>query len=261
MTENNRNRYIAHKRNRSGISFLAGRIWAIWFFICISLIFLLFYPFFLLTLSNPKWYYYAHQLRRLWGGILLFVTGLRPHITYEEPLSKGGVYVFAPNHTSYLDIVLMCVKVPIFFNFMAKIELSRVPLFGIFFRTIDISVDRKNPMSAGKSFALAAEQLKRGMSIVLFPEGTISKKAPVLSNFKNGAFRLAIENKIPLVPVTFADNWKRLPDDGSFTGSPGRTRMFVHRPIDTGHLNVADAEELKQKVFSIIESKMNEYEH
>ena len=188
----------------------------------------------------------------------MFNSGLRGKIEYEELLDPKGTYIFVANHTSYLDILSLNVMLPQFFNFMAKQELGKIPLFGIFFRTIDIAVNRKSVKASHTAFLKAAEQLKMGEGITIFPEGTINDRAPILSKFKPGAFRLAVDTGLEIVPITILDNWKRLPDQGRFEGTPGKMRMYVHRAIKTAHLKPEDAEELKQNVFAIIEYKLKQ---
>src|SRR5690606_35170599 len=140
------------------------------------------------------------------------------------------------NHSSYVDIPAITVMMPLYFNFMAKDELRKVPIFGIFFSTIDISVQRKNAVAAHNAFKKAGERLKRGTSMCLFPEGTITASAPKLEPFKDRAYRLAIEHQVPILPNTPPDNGKRLPD-GKLFCTPSKIRMFVHRPISVDHLN------------------------
>ena len=145
---------------------------------------------------------------------------------------------------------------------MAKIELAHVPVFGIFFRTIDIAVDRKNPRHAAKAYQRAVNQLKKEKrSIVIFPEGTIPGHTPKLGRFKDGAFKLAIETQTPILPVTIINNWKILPDNGKFRFRPGRVLQYVHQPISTEGLTLEDLPALKQQVHDIIANKLAEYGH
>jgi 1-acyl-sn-glycerol-3-phosphate acyltransferase len=159
-----------------------------------------------------------------------------------------------------LDIPTLTVKLPMFVNFMAKIELARIPFFGIFFRTIDIAVDRKNIRQSVWAFQQAKEQLiKENKSIVIFPEGTIPTTVPKMGRFKEGAFRLAIETQKPLLPVTIIGNWIALPDQGKTRFRPARIVQYVHEPIDTKGMILDDVESLKLKVYTIIERKLAEY--
>lgn len=238
-----------------------GTLWGIWLAIHFLLFFLLAYPLFYFFLSNKKRYPKAHQLRKIWGIYILTLAGIRTKVEFEVPLEKGKTYVYAPNHSSYLDIPSMAVMMPGYMVFLAKAELAKVPLFKIFFHTIDIAVERKSAVKAHKAFQEAENRLKEGSSLVVFPEGTIPADAPHLGKFKDGPFRLAIENNVELVPVTMPDNHLRMPDKGGFFVYPGKMRMFVHRPIPVSGLKSDDIPALKQEVYRIIESKLAEYAH
>lgn len=233
--------------------------WAIYFTIWFILIFIILYPFFVILLSKKKWYPKAHSLRRYWGQTLMFVSGLRGKTIYEAPLDKSQTYIFTPNHFSYFDIVSVNSQMPFFFSFMAKKELANIPFFKIFFRTIDLPVDRKSKDGAKRAYYLAHKKLKDGISLLNFPEGGIGNTVPKMRNFKMGPFRLAIDYGYPIVPITLPDNWKRLPSGGLREGgTPGKMRMYVHRPIPTENLKPGDEVELAKKVYSIIEEKFNE---
>lgn len=234
---------------------LAGRIVWIYTAIMVAVFFILTYPILLLFLIHPKLYPLAHGYRKVWGWFLILVCGLWPRVTRQSRLSRRKKYVFVPNHSSYLDIVSCACLLPGTFSFMAKQELRNVPLFGIFFRTIDIAVDRKSNSASHRAFVEAGKRLAQGMNILIFPEGTIPSHTPQLGRFKIGAFRLAIEQGAEIVPVSIPDNFRRLPD-GTFMAFPGLMRMTIHRPLPTAHLNPSDAEDLKEEVYRIIEEAL-----
>jgi 1-acyl-sn-glycerol-3-phosphate acyltransferase len=189
----------------------------------------------------------------------MFLTGIIPKVEFEQVLDRKGTYIFAPNHFSYLDILSVNVLIPVYFNFMAKHSLNKIPLFNIFFRTIDIPVDRASNKSSHRAFTKAGQRLQQGTSLLLFPEGKIGSMVPQMSHFKLGAFRLAIENGVPIVPVTILDNHQRMPDDGmTVGGSPGRMRIYVHKPLSVDGLTVQDARRLSEEVFNIINQKLKE---
>jgi len=141
---------------------------------------------------------------------------------------------------------------------MGKDELLNNPVLGIFFKTIDISVNRDSKISAFRAFKKAGENLEKGMSLIIFPEGKIDDHyPPKLGEFKNGPFRLAIDKNIPLVPVSIANVWKINWDDGAKYGSkPGICDIYVHKPINTAALADIDSDLLKEKVFQLIDSKL-----
>ncbi len=143
---------------------------------------------------------------------------------------------------------------------MAKKELANIPLFKIFFRTIDIPVDRGSKAGAREAYKLANAKLNSGVSLLNFPEGGIGRTVPKMRKFKLGPFKMAIDHGLDIVPVTLPDNWKRLPSGGfEGGGTPGKMRMHVHRPIPTKNLKPGDEVELAEKVYSIIEQKFNEF--
>lgn len=235
-------------------------LFAIYFAISTFIGFIVLYPFFALFLSNKKWYGAGHITRKVWGWWLFITGGLVVKQVEEKPVNWDRPYVVTSNHTSYLDIPTLAVKLPMFINFMAKIELANIPVFGIFFRTIDIAVDRKNVRHSVWAFQQAKEQiLNDRRSIVIFPEGTIPNSVPKMGRFKEGAFRLAIETQTPVLPVTIVGNWIALPDKGKIRFRPARILQYVHAPIETTGLTLDDVDALKQKVFNIIESKLAEY--
>ncbi|MFT4521359.1 MAG: 1-acyl-sn-glycerol-3-phosphate acyltransferase [Bacteroidia bacterium] len=237
-------------------------IWAVYFLLLFIVFFILFYPFFLITLSRRKWYPIAHKLRALWGYIIMYLSGLWPSTTFEQPLAKKKTYIFIANHFSYLDILSLNVQLGSYFRFMAKKELAQIPLFGIFFRTIDISVDRKNVRESVKAFNYANAALRAGDSLGIFPEGRIGNSVPDMTPFKQGAFKMAVENQIPIVPVVIIDNWKRLPDGGLENGgTPGRMRMVVLKPIETMNHTAADIPMLMKESRSLIQETFNKHNH
>jgi 1-acyl-sn-glycerol-3-phosphate acyltransferase len=136
---------------------------------------------------------------------------------------------------------------------MGKAELLKVPLFRHFFKRMNIPVNRKSRIDSHRAFIRAAADIEKGISISLFPEGTINNKGPVLGRFKNGPFKLAIEKQVPIVPLTFLNNWKLLPDDyQNRKGHPGIARIIIHEPISTKGMTEDDLENLKSKVYDII---------
>jgi len=145
------------------------------------------------------------------------------------------------------DIMLMLAVVknnP--FVFVGKAELAKIPIFGFFYKRTCILVDRNNSKSRFKVFEMAQDKINQGLSVCIFPEGGVPEDESILlDEFKDGAFRLAIEHQIPIVPMTFLDNKKRF----SFTflsGTTGRMRVKVHSFIETKGLNLAEKVKIKK---------------
>jgi 1-acyl-sn-glycerol-3-phosphate acyltransferase len=219
--------------------------------------FLLFPPLYYFSLK-PERYAGMVMLRRWWAYLSTFFAGIIFKFEFEEPVDWSKPYVICPWHTSNLDTAMICLLVKTNkFVFMGKEELKDGLITGIYFRTVDLPVDRKNKISAFRAFKTAAGKLKNGNSMIMFPEGgIIDDYPPMVQEFKNGPFRLAIEQKVPVIPVTSLNTWKLFWDDGLKYGSkPGLCRIYVHKPIETAHLEIADADALRDEVWGIIQRK------
>ena len=160
--------------------------------------------------------------------------------------------MFCANHTSIIDVLLMLAIVKNTFVFVGKKELSKLPIFGFFYKRTCILVDRSNPESRKAVFAEAERRLNSGLSICIFPEGKVpSDESIVLDQFRNGAFILALEHQIPIVPMTFYDCKKRF-SYTFFSGSPGKMRIKIHQFIETKNLKVSDKKQINDKTFKVI---------
>jgi 1-acyl-sn-glycerol-3-phosphate acyltransferase len=220
----------------------------------VLLFFIPFYPCLYFFTKDPKKYFNQIVFCRKW--ISLFATtivGIRFHLEYEdeENMDWSVPYVICPNHTSILDITALTYLCPQPFSFMGKVELLKNPVTGIFFRSIDIAVDRKSKISSFKAYKKADETLKEGKSLVIFPEGKIDDEYPPrMHEFKSGSFRLAIDNKVKILPVVIKDVWRVLWDDGMKYGSrPGVVHIKILKPIDTETLTQEEFDELQRYVY------------
>jgi 1-acyl-sn-glycerol-3-phosphate acyltransferase len=199
-----------------------------------------------------------NALRRAWGFLSSALVGFFYKYEYEQPIDWSKTYIVCPNHTSNLDIAAMCILVNNNCSFMGKEELKDGLVTRLFFKSVDIPVNRDSKMSSYRAFKEAGERLKNGTSLIIFPEGKIDDEYPPrLHEFKNGPFRLAIDLKIPIIPVSSANTWKMLWDDGTKYGTrPGICKFYVHKPIDTHNLTVDDADALKDEVYNIIQQRL-----
>jgi 1-acyl-sn-glycerol-3-phosphate acyltransferase len=223
---------------------------------------LLLYPIFWSFLRNNKHHKKVARLKVLTAKLILFLQGIS-HKKIKIPINLNeGPFVICANHASYLDILTMYSA----FNrhrflFIGKQELLTWPIINIFFKSIDIAIDRNKPREAIKSLERAKEQLNNKWSIVIFPEGGIPENAPKISNFKNGAFKMAIETQTPILPVTIVDNWRLFQADPILTGRarPGRSRIIIHDPILTEGLTQKDLLSLRDQTFEIISKSLVNY--
>jgi len=218
--------------------------------------FLLWPPLYYASLK-PERYGRMIKLRHIWAYLSSFFVGITYRFEFEEPIDWSRPYIICPNHTSNLDTSMICMLMKQDFCFMGKAELLDSLITGIYFRTIDIPVNRDSKMSSFRAFKAAEEKLQSGISMIMFPEaGIVDDYPPKLQEFKNGPFRLAIDQKIPIIPVSSPNTWKILWDTGFKYGSkPGVCKIYVHKPIETARLKLEDADKLKDKVKGIISQK------
>jgi 1-acyl-sn-glycerol-3-phosphate acyltransferase len=218
-----------------------------------------FYPFYYLLSRKPKYYSLLNKFRTLHSYICSFLIGIFFRFHYEEPLKAGQTYVYCSNHTSNLDIMILTILAKGSFHFMGKEDLLHNPVFKPFFKTIDIPVNRDSKMSSFRAFKRAGENLEKGMSLIIFPEGKIDEEhyPPQLQAFKSGPFRLAIDRKKDIVPISIADAWEKMWDDGGRDGTrPGICDIYIHKPISTATFAANDSDRLRDEVFNVINSKV-----
>lgn len=220
----------------------------------VALIYFLCWPALYYFSRKPSRYYGMNKLRRAWGTLSSGLAGFFFRYEFEAPIDWSKTYIVCPNHTSNLDIAAMCVLVNGNCCFMGKETLKDGLVTGLFFRTVDIPVNRESKMSSYRAFKMAADRLSNGFTLIIFPEGGIADNyPPTLHEFKNGPFKLAIDLKIPIIPVSSSDTWKMLWDDGTKYGTrPGVCHYHVHKPIETAHLSAADADALRDEVYRMI---------
>lgn len=228
-------------------------IWKIYFLIVFLGAFLvLFIPFMILFSIGKRPFKMGMFLMRVHSWFISIMTLTVFIINGKENFPKAP-YIICANHSSYTDIVYAYCIIPDYFVFLAKKELGSIPLFKVFFRSMNILVDRKNSAAAKQSLETCAERLKEGESIIIFPEGTIPESPPKLKSFKNGPFSLAIKTGVPILPITFLDNHKRLAEGSWFAkASPGQARVVIHEPIDTKNLSKEDLVSLKEQTYDAI---------
>ncbi|SHH08106.1 lysophospholipid acyltransferase family protein [Flagellimonas flava] len=227
-------------------------LYRIWFYLLVALPIFIFFPFLLLTTLSEKTYSQFFWLaRNLWARPILYGMGCFPKITREQRMEKRKSYMLVSNHTSMLDIMLMLVVSKNPFVFVGKKELVKIPVFGFFYKRVCIMVDRDSIRSRTGVYLRAQRRLDQGLSICIFPEGGVPEEDVILDEFKDGAFKMAIAHKIPVVPMTFYDNKKRF-SFSFFSGGPGRVRAKVHRFFETGILAEEDKSTLREEVREVI---------
>ena len=233
-------------------------LYRVWFYILVGVPIIVLFPILLVSIAKEAWYPLFFRIARVWAKIILVGMGFAYKIDREETPDRSKSYMFVANHTSMVDIMLMLVSVKNPFVFVGKAELSKIPLFGFFYKRTCILVDRSSAKSRQAVFLRAQRRLKTGVSICIFPEGGVPEEHIDLDAFKDGAFRLAINHQIPVVPITFADNKKRF-SYTFFSGGPGRMRVKMHKFISTEGLTIKETRELNDASREIIFNQLQAF--
>ena len=213
----------------------------------------------MVLLRGEKKYARAHSFKKIWSKIIAVLGCIRVKVEYQGQFPKEGPYVICANHASYLDIILMPLIIPDTFMFLGKAEVLKWPIVNAFFkRGIDIPVYRDSVKRVKECIDLAEIGIKEGRAIAIFPEGTMSTDGKLM-RFKNGAFVLAKNCNVPIVPLTFQNNWMMFSDHLDFLGParPGIARMVVHEPIETTNKDLVS---LREETFEVINKALLEYE-
>lgn len=200
-----------------------------------------------------------YRLCMLWADLwfpLIFIYFKR---IYESPHDKKRSYIFVSNHISNLDaaIIVKAYRQPL--RPLGKVEMSKVPVFGFIYRNAIVTVDRSNAADRMKSVRILKSIISKGISVLVFPEGTFNMSHQPLKEFYDGAFRIAIETQTPIKPVLFLDSYDRLKYHHVFTLTPGRCRILYLEEIPVAGLTTADTAMLKEKVYKIMSEKLREY--
>jgi 1-acyl-sn-glycerol-3-phosphate acyltransferase len=203
-------------------------------------LFFLFFPALTVVVSSLCWFlagvgensFLAHRLECLWARLALILAGVRVRADLSG-LDPGVPYVFMANHLSNFDILVLFAALKRWnVRFVAKESLFKIPLFGpAMLRTGHIPILRENSRKAMKSIDDAVEAARRGISVLIFPEGTRSSDCERLGDFRIGGMIMALKCKIPVVPLIVTGTWSVLPR-GSLSPRPGTVRVDALAPID-----------------------------
>ncbi len=191
-------------------------------------------------------------LMRLWAGIILFISGVKTRTIGLENIDKNLSYIIVSNHQSQFDIPVMIKCFPLTVRMLAKKELFRIPIFGwAIYIAGHISLDRGKGRKALKSLRKASERIKKmKLSIIVYPEGTRSPDGEVKS-FKKGAFRLALETGLPILPVSIIGSLNIMAKD-SLKVNKGEIKVIIGKPIVNENLKKADLKNLSEITRNVI---------
>ncbi len=199
-----------------------------------------------------------HRVARLWARMLLLLGDTKVKVIGPENILFGKPQIFMANHQSDFDILIALAHIPVQFRWIAKKELFAIPIFGAAMRSAGyIEIDRSNREKAIRSIDEAALRIRSGKSVMTFPEGTRSPDGHIKA-FKQGAFHLAIQSGVPIIPVTIIGSGRIMPKR-SLRIKPGQIKMVIGKPIDVKHFTIERRHELIEIVTNEIILNYNEW--
>jgi len=186
-------------------------------------------------------------LARWWSQLICGLSGVKVEVQGHPALERGRAYVFMANHLSTVDIWALFVALPIPVRMIAKKQLAAIPLFGWgMWAGRFIFIDRHNAVAARRTIEHAAQRIRDGASVLLFPEGTRSRDGE-LQAFKKGGFHLAIDAAAPIIPVAIKGTRELMPR-GALGLKPGKVTVIIGEPVSTEGLDAEHRNELLDRV-------------
>lgn len=220
--------------------------------ICLTLLFSILTVIFS-ALVNPE--FASRVFAGTWARVVAWLTPIRVQVEGGEHATRSRSFVVASNHQSMYDILVVYGWLRLDLKWVMKMELRKIPGIGIGCEKAGhIFVERRNPKQASRAIADAVSRIGDGIGILFFPEGTRSLDGRLL-RFKKGAFRTAIEQQLPLLPVTLVGTRDIVPSK-SLRIFPGTARMVIHPPIETAGMTIDQVEALMKRTRQTISSAL-----
>jgi 1-acyl-sn-glycerol-3-phosphate acyltransferase len=232
---------------------IAGRIFALWAalaFIATMLVFLIPFLLFSYPVSDPKKTNRFAAFARVWMGIYLPMIGCPLVVRGRKNFAPGENYVVVCNHNSLMDVPISYPAIPGGNKTIAKIEMAKIPLFGLIYKTGSVLVDRKSEASRKDSYLQMKKVLNMGLHMCLYPEGTRNLTGQPLKSFHDGAFRLALDSGKAIIPSLIFNTKKVLPASKPFFLIPHKMEMHFLPPVPVQPGETTQS--LKEKVYQIM---------
>ena len=228
-----------------------ARVWALWGIISFVATFLvIFIPSMISYLiPEPKGQRFFIATAKVWMNVWLRLIGCPLTVKGKEHFEDGKAYVITCNHNTLMDVPITCPYIPGANKTIAKKSFAKIPLFGWFYSKGSVLVDRNSDASRRKSFEDMKKTLANHMHMCIYPEGTRNRTADPLKQFYDGAFKLAIDTKTPVIPCLLFNTNKALPTNRFFYLMPQRLEMHFLQPVAVDNIST---KELKEKVFRIM---------
>jgi 1-acyl-sn-glycerol-3-phosphate acyltransferase len=192
----------------------------------------------------------------VWADVWFALIFIWHRNIYLQKPQKDQSYIFVVNHISYLDAAL----IPKVFRHplrpLGKVEMAKIPLFGTIYKNAIVTVDRSNPANRVKSVQVLKSILRKGISVLVFPEGTFNETGKPLKDFYDGAFRIAIETGTPIMPVLFLDTHSRMNHHSAFSLNPGKSRAIFLPEMPSNGYTLKDIAAYKSAVYAAMDAEL-----
>ena len=192
----------------------------------------------------------------VWADIWFALVFIFHKNIYVEKLKKDQSYIFVANHISYLDSAIIPKTFRHLVRPLGKVEMAKIPIFGFIYKNAIVTVDRSSAENRARSVMILKSILKKGISVLVFPEGTFNTTHQPLKEFYDGAFRIAIETGTPVKPVLLLNAYDRMHYQTIFSLNPGKSRSVFLPEVSVEGLTTKDIGMLKEKVFDIMKVEL-----
>jgi 1-acyl-sn-glycerol-3-phosphate acyltransferase len=195
----------------------------------------------------------AYRANRILTTVWLKICGYSLEVEGWEKIDPHRTYMFVANHTNMLDLPVTGFFLQHYYKTLVKKELKYVPIFGFLIKISSVKVDRSNPESRKRSTQIIVDELLRGISFMIFPEGTRNKTGLPLKSFYSGAFKTAVMAQVPVVPMVYLDHRYLQPVTG-YRFYPGHIRVRILDPVETKGMEYEDADVLQERIYRDMET-------
>ena len=232
---------------------LFGKIWLLW----AVFIFVISWPFVWIVyqinyrlLGGEKKYQRGFAITRLWGKWVLSWLGVRVETIGAEAINTNRQYVYVCNHRSQIDIPINFVTSPELFVILSKKEAEKIPVVGTNLKHAHVTVDRKNPNDRKLSIQKLSKHIEEGRSVLLYPEGRRNRSEQELGDFKTGAFVLALQHRLPVIPVTIIGSDEINRPSNPLAVYPGKVKIVYGDAIEVQNYGTEDLRTLMDQTKS-----------
>jgi len=193
---------------------------------------------------------------QVWADLWFALIFIRQQNIFLEKPAPDQSYIFVVNHISYLDSAMIpkVFRMPV--RPLGKVEMTKIPVFGTIYKNVIVTVDRSSAANRSKSVQQLKATLRKGISVLVFPEGTFNETGKPLKDFYDGAFRIAIETGTPVMPVLFLDTFSRMPTHAVSALNPGRCRAVFLPSVSPNGYSLEEVASYRTKVYQIMETAL-----